>query len=362
MAAKDKTQGAYLGSKLAAGHRYCAARFPQPVKLPAGLAQERARLIRQSAGKWMNGSTIRYWFFDKPAKYAGAASQKAVVRKAFAQWKALGIGLHFKEVKSRANADVRIAFLEGDGAWSYIGTDVLRPRTDPRTMNFGWSLTDDPDEGLDTALHEIGHTLGFPHEHQNPFAGIVWDEKAVYKSLAGEPNFWDRSTTFRNILEKIAPDAVQGSKWDPNSVMHYPFERGLITKPAKYRKGLTPAGGLSARDRQWALTFYPGAAAAAQLTPFQTLPVTVSSGQQCDFAFKPLQTRDYEFRTFGDADVVMALYATRGSGARPIAQEDDSGREHNAALKTRLRAGEEYVLRLRMRYAKPGAPAAVMVW
>lgn len=364
MVANSRAQGAYLGAKIAVTHRYCSARFPAPVKLPAGLAAERARLIRQSAGKWMNGSTIRYWFFDKPAKYAGAASQKAVVRKAFAQWKALGIGLEFKEVKSRANADVRIAFLQQDGSWSYIGTDVLRSRRDPRTMNFGWSLTEDPGEGLNTALHEIGHTLGFPHEHQNPFAGIVWDEKAVYTALAGEPNFWDKSTTFRNILEKIAPDQVQGSKWDPDSVMHYPFERGLIVKPARYRKGLSPAGGLSARDCDWALTFYPGTAHAAmpRLTPFQTLPITVSSGQQCDFAFKPAHTRDYEFRTFGDPDVQMAVYPGRGTGAGPIAQEDDSGHEHNAHLKARLKAGEEYVLRLRVRYAKPAAPAAVMVW
>jgi hypothetical protein len=44
----------------------------------------------------------------------------------------------------------------------------------------------------DTALHGIGHTLGLPHEHQNPNAGIVWDEKTVYTSLGGPPNSWPR--------------------------------------------------------------------------------------------------------------------------------------------------------------------------
>ena len=53
-------------------------------------------------------------------------------------------------------------------------------------MNFGWDLTQ-PGE-IDTAIHEIGHTLGFPHEHQNPHAGIVWDEEAVYAALAQPPN------------------------------------------------------------------------------------------------------------------------------------------------------------------------------
>ncbi|WP_265939207.1 M12 family metallopeptidase [Bacillus thuringiensis] len=45
-------------------------------------------------------------------------------------------------------------------------------------MNFGWYITRNPSE-IDTAIHEIGHTLGFPHEHQNTKSGIEWDEEAV---------------------------------------------------------------------------------------------------------------------------------------------------------------------------------------
>jgi hypothetical protein len=68
----------------------------------------------------------------------------------------------------------------------------------------------------DTALHGIGHTLGLPHEHQNPNAGIVWDEETVYTSLGGPPNNWPREKTQWNILRKIEPDTVQGSYWDPD--------------------------------------------------------------------------------------------------------------------------------------------------
>ena len=61
--------------------------------------------------------------------------------------------------------------------------------------------------------------IGMEHEHQNPFAGIVWHEQAVYDSLAKPPNSWDHATTFHNILEKLTPQQVQGSAWDPDSIM-----------------------------------------------------------------------------------------------------------------------------------------------
>ena len=155
----------------------------------------------------MNGTTLRYWFFDKPAKWTAPKKELDVVRAAFKSWKALGIGLDFLEVKTQAEADIRIAFQQADGSWSYLGTDIRTRRSDVRTMNFGWSLVEDLQEGMDTAIHEIGHTLSFPHEHQNPFAGIVWDEEAVYKSLAAPPNGWSRATTFHNIIRKIEPTA-----------------------------------------------------------------------------------------------------------------------------------------------------------
>lgn len=110
-----------------------------------------------------------------------------MVHKAFQIWKDIGIGLEFKEVSSKTEAEIRIGFLEGDGAWSYIGKDILKQGINERTMNFGWDITRNPRK-IDTAIHEIGHTLGFPHEHQNPNAGIVWDEEKVYASLASPPN------------------------------------------------------------------------------------------------------------------------------------------------------------------------------
>jgi hypothetical protein len=312
----------------------------------------------------MNGVTIRYWFFDKPAKWAGAEAQKDVVRRAFKTWKGLGVGLDFVEVNQRNDADVRIAFEAGDGSWSYVGTDVRTKRKDPRTMNFGWSLTDNPQEGVDTTLHEIGHTLGFPHEHQNPFAGIEWDEEAVYASLAGPPNSWSRQDTYDNILSKITPDEVQGSSWDPDSVMHYPFDAGLILKPAQYRNGLTPAGGLSPRDKGWALKFYPtqDRRTFPALTPLQSVALSLGPGDQADFTFTPNVDRAYEFRTFGTSDTTLALFPGSGPTDTPVVSDDDSGESRNAYFKVPLKARTAYLLRVRLQYAEAQGETAVMVW
>jgi hypothetical protein len=343
--------------------RYCSLQEAPPRVFSRDVGPERARIILMSAAKWVNGTVLRYHFMKSPASWSAPESERNVVRQAFKTWKALGTGLEFKEVDSPTEAEIRIGFLQGDGSWSYIGRDVLPLGTAERTMNFGWRLGTHPPD-LDTALHEIGHTLGFPHEHQNPNAGIVWNEDAVYASLAQPPNSWSRDTTFRNIIRKINPDSVQGSSWDPDSVMHYPFEAGLILEPAQYRTGLNPAGGLSGRDRDWLKTFYPPLAGSEQveLVPLKSVQLSLKNGEQRNFRVNPTATRYYEMRTFGSSDTVMVLFEEVHGELRYRAGDDDSGEDRNAYIRARLYKGRKYVLRLRLYYAMAAGDTAVMLW
>jgi hypothetical protein len=317
----------------------------------------------------VNGTTLKYAFFENRSpftRWTGTEALRAQVRRAFKRWADLGIGLTFQEVTDRGAAEVRIGFEAGDGHWSYVGRDVLGEGSDDRTMNL--DPTDgiqNGDYGIDVACHEIGHTLGFPHEHQNPNAGIVWNEEAVYAALGRPPNNWTREQTFHNIIRKIAPDQVQGSSWDADSVMHYPFEAGLIQEPERYRAGLSPAGGLSARDKEWIRTFYPPLRPADH----KTLPLlaserlTIAAGEQRNFLLKPTVTRNYEMRTFGTSDTVMVLFLRDPDGKESyLTADDDSGEQRNAYLRRRLLANRVYVLRVRLYYTADSGETSIMWW
>jgi len=361
-------------------HSYCSA--PETILREFGpsVSPLRRSLIRLLDKKWINGTKLRYYFFDKDQdgeqvqlrngkrewrSYVGAREQIAVVERAFQLWKEVGIGLEFERVDSRNEAEIRIGFMQGDGAWSYLGRDIidLGLSVNERTMNFGWDLARDARE-IDTAIHEIGHTLGFPHEHQNPNAGIVWDEEAVYRSLAAPPNNWSRDQTFHNIIKKIDPDSVQGSSWDPDSVMHYPFPGNLILEPEEYRsKGIQPSGGLSARDREWAKSFYPPLEAEVPaLVPLVPHFLGVTPGAQKNLTIRPDATRAYTIQTFGTSDTVVVLFERVNGELRYLDGDDDSGLDTNALIKVKLFKGNEYVLRVRLYYSGAEGNTAVMIW
>lgn len=321
---------------------------------------DRARLIRTMNKKWANGTRLHYFFFKTPS-WRGTPAEREVVREAFREWKNVGIGLEFAEVDSADEAEIRIGFLRDDGAWSYVGRDVLNQGQSARTMNFGWNIRND----IDTAIHEIGHTLGFPHEHQNPNAGIEWDEEAVYADLAAPPNSWSRDKTFWNIIRKLPETEVENSEWDKDSIMHYPFNAGLILKPEEFKTtDLIPDSGLSQRDKEWAKLFYPAIAANdyQSLTPYHSIQANLEPGQQLNFLVQPTATRVYNFATFGNADTVMLLFEEVDGQPRYRAGDDDSGNNLNAQFEEKLFAGRKYILRVRLYWQHRRGDFGVMMW
>jgi hypothetical protein len=345
---------------------YCNMVQVPPRMFAADVSSARVAMILVSDRKWVNGTKLRYYFFSgtdgSPASWKGDAVQKKAVRQAFDAWKNTGIGLTFEEVDDKDDAEIRIGFKRGDGSWSYVGRDIIDISSSPeeRTMNFGWNIAND----IDTAIHEIGHTLGAPHEHQNPNAGIVWDEEAVYKALAGPPNYWSKKTTYDNIISKLPVNEVEGSTHDPNSVMHYPFEAGLIKEPEQYRNGIYPAGGLSPKDKEFVKKFYPPLANKdyIKLSVSKSEPLDIKAGEQKNFVFKPTRSRKYKIETFGKMDTVMVLFERANGEEIYLSGDDDSGTDLNSKIHTRLIKGREYVIRVRLYYADSEGTGSLMVF
>jgi hypothetical protein len=318
----------------------------------------RAAFIVTNGTLWANGTEITYMFIAK-----GTESDRRIVRKAFNTWQGLKIGLSFREVKTREEAMVRIGFDHKDDSWSYVGRDILNYAKSEKTMNFGIPLAEDA-EGMTTALHEVGHTIGFEHEHQNPFAGIEWDKEAVYNTFAKSPNFWNAHDVDENILDKLPSGKLTGSPWDPKSIMEYEFDPGLILKPAEYNeKGVNPPGVLSRLDISSVKSLYPPVSKNkfVKLELNKSAPIKIVSGTQIDFVFKAPTTRKYSFQTVGKLDTVMVVWELVKNKKEYLSGDDDSGTEKNAMIRLPLVKGREYLVNVRVLYNPEADGGSIIV-
>jgi hypothetical protein len=155
------------------------------------------------------------------------------------------VGLHISRVTDPKDANVRISFDQNGGAWSLVGTDCLHEKTKP-TMNLGWF-------DVATVMHEWGHTLGMIHEHQNPSGNTIkWDDSKVY-TWARDTQGWDKQTTNSNIISRYKSSQINGSLFDPQSIMLYFFPGSLTENNEGTHENLR----LSGLDVTWINKMYP---------------------------------------------------------------------------------------------------------
>lgn len=309
--------------------------LPQNMMQPQATLKRRGRADKAISliGKaWINGSTLRVRFIG------GSAAQRANAKLQAGWWQAAcNIKFDFNDAP---DAELRVSFDANDGAWSYVGTDNQGIPLNSATMNLGF-------EDGGTAAHEFGHAIGLSHEHQNPQGGIQFNEPVVIAALAGSPNFWNEATTRHNVLAKYRADQLNGTAFDPKSIMLYFF-------PAAWTlNGIATSANhvLSDLDKSFVagLKMYPKTGP----TPVDAVALTVNAakrtsasigafGEEDLFKFTATQAGKYQIDTWGKTDVVMKLFGPN-SQTSFLVEDDNSGWGTSAKISRSLGAGEYFV-------------------
>lgn len=290
------------------------------------------RAVFEFRKMWINGSTLRVRFLG------GTADQQAIAKEQVLWWIQHA---NLKFVFNNApDAEIRIAFNQDDGAWSFVGTDCRKVTQNEPTMNLGFL-----DGG--TAGHEFGHAIGLGHEHQNPSGGIVWNDEVVIRDLSGPPNSWTEDQIRHNVLQKYRVDQIKGTQFDPDSIMLYFFPDSWV----KTGKGTKANEVLSAVDRTFIASkdAYPRMTVQATEVQVNAKKPTKSEigkpGEEDLFQFSVKKASRYIMRTGGKTDLVMKLFGPN-SQTTLIAEDDDSGVGLNARIVADLIPGQ-YFLQVR---------------
>lgn len=289
---------------------------------------------------WKPGRVLRVRFMDGDPVVQAKVEQVARTWEQFANIKfAFG---------DDPESEIRIAFLFGQGSWSWMGTDAKLKEFNEPTMNLGWLTRDTPGEEYDrVVLHEFGHALGCIHEHQAPPGQIPWDKPAVYRYYSQFPD-WDKAKIDFNVFHRYSVSQTQFTEFDPQSIMVYPIPNELTIGDFEVPMNKK----LSETDKSFIGTVYP----------FDTKPVVdlvvdapatdADIGEHAEedlFRFTLVDAGEYTAETSGPTDVAMGLFGPDDRGKQQ-ASDDDSGRGLNAKISMHLGPGMYY---LRVRHFRP---------
>jgi hypothetical protein len=177
-------------------------------------------------------------------------------------------------VETGGTGDVRIS-REGNGYWSYLGTDVLLIPKNRPTMNLqAFSMATPESEYRRVVRHETGHTLGFPHEHMRKELIARIDPKKAYPYFLANQG-WDKAMVDAQVLTPLDDATIMGTAPDQTSIMCYQLPASIT------RDGRPIIGGIEINDTDYkfAGSIYPKPGA----TPPPRATVGTGGGEDDDW-------------------------------------------------------------------------------
>src|SRR6266508_115114 len=152
------------------------------------------------------------------------------------------------------DADVRIAFVQGNGSWSYLGTMVHEIPSSEPTMNYGWA-----DAGLPGRRGPQGGPPRIrPHARPDPRAPEPQPADQLEpggrdRRSLGATEQLGRGNDREQYLQAHDPGELSSTPTDPESIMMYPIPAAWTTDG--FSVGLNED--LSATDRDFIREAYP---------------------------------------------------------------------------------------------------------
>ncbi len=213
----------------------------------AGFAPQPEHIAALTTKYWHSGGVrLTVGFLDSPP-----AELRARILLHMNAW---GRTANVKFVQTKTDPQVRIARVEADGYWSYLGTDILSiPRHNP-TMNLeGFTMNTPESEYHRVVRHETGHTMGFPHEHmRRELVNKIDPDKAI--RFFGETQGWSPEEVRHQVLTPLEESSLLATAHaDPESIMCYQIP-GSITKDGEPILGGTD---IDKQDYAFVAKIYP---------------------------------------------------------------------------------------------------------